>query len=149
MKLRKIDGIISRGWLAASWKIGPADCAANFDSLLCKLWRVSDAFCIVGVVWVVGIAFDHILRLIGFYFFVWRLFWWIWEWFEVVEKEVELVPFGCPGDDLCWWVVDFPLDGCLSGERDTFLTDILSTKMERRRLYRRGKEMLDSFLFLI
>lgn len=67
----------------------------------------------------------------------------------MVEEDVELAPFGRPGDNLGRGVVDFPLDGCLSGGIDTFLTDILSTKMEHRRLYRRGKEMLDSFLFLI
>ena len=52
----------------------------------------------------------------------------------MIEEEVEFVPFGRAGDDFCGGIVDFPLEGCLSGVRDTFLTDILSTKMERRRL---------------
>jgi hypothetical protein len=60
------------------------------------------------------------------------------------EVFVGLLGFAC--DDFSRRVVDFPLEGGLGEDRSTCLTDILSTKMERRKLKRRGTEMLDSFL---
>lgn len=96
---------------------------------------MGEAFRVVGLVGVVGIALEELfLGGAGLYWFEGGLLGRVGEGLEVVEEEVEFVPFGSAGDDFCGGVVDFPLDGCLSGWMGTFLTDILSTKMERRRL---------------
>lgn len=93
-----------------------------------------EAVRVVGVVGVVGVAFERLLGLRGVDLPVGGLFGRVGQGVEVVEEEVELVPLGGAGDDFGGGVVDLPLDGCLSGGRDTFLTDMLSTKMERSRL---------------
>lgn len=133
-RIAKNRWVISRGALAAAREIGPADRAADLDPAVGQLRRVGEAFGIVGLVGVVGIALEEFLWGAGVYWFEGGLLGRVGEGLEVVEEEVEFVSFCGAGDDFCGGVVDFPLDGCLSGGRDTFFTDILSTKMERRRL---------------
>jgi len=64
-----------------------------------------------------------------------------------VGDECSLIGLpGEAGDDLGGRVVDFPLESGLNKAKGTCLTDIFSKKMDRRKLKRRGREILDSFL---
>ena len=58
----------------------------------------------------------------------------IWMLWLVLEVLVDGSVFGSSSDDLGGGVVDLPLEGGLPESKTTFLTDIFSTKTERRKL---------------
>lgn len=65
-----------------------------------------------------------------------------------LEQKMHVLGSGEPGDHLGRGVVYLPLEGRLNHLKSTCLTVILSTKMERKKLNLRGREILDYFLFL-
>jgi hypothetical protein len=66
----------------------------------------------------------------------------------LLEHALHVLPPGLASDDLGGRVVYFPLQSCLNKIECTCFTLILSMKTERRKLKRRGNEILDYFLFL-
>ena len=53
------------------------------------------------------------------------------------------------GYDFCRWIMNLPIESRLNSLLNTSLTVIFSTKIERRKLKRRGREIFDYFLICI